>query len=198
MSISFMPTEVQAQIADSIKNTPADTLKKFETPPVSTSKKPFLQSKGFKATVVPAVLISYGLTTIKNNGLYSSYNARRDLQKNFPNFHTTVDDYLVFAPFVELALAYTLQVKDPPLSEFKEIELRRTDFKAMVRVEREIYDFLWFAVEGGFRQYYRNRVFNDIGSRSELIRNDLAGTEYIGVELFVVPPRRLVERMKNR
>lgn len=94
--------------------------------------------------------------------------------------------------------AYTLQVKDPPLSEFKEIELRRTDIKAMVRVEREIYDFLWFAVEGGFRQYYRNRVFDDIGSRSELIRNDLAGAGYIGVELFAVPPRRLVERMKNR
>jgi len=106
-----MHTQVQAQITDSLKNTPADTLKKFETPPIITHKKPFLQSKGFRATIVPAVLIGYGLTTIKDNGLYSSYDAQRDLQRTFPNFKTRVDDYLIFAPFVELTLAYGLQVK---------------------------------------------------------------------------------------
>jgi len=111
MSFGLLHTEVQAQITDSTKYTTADTLRKFEDPPVVTQKKPFLQSKGFRATIVPAVLISYGLTTIKDNGLYSSYDAQRDLQRNFPNFHTNIDDYLIFAPFVELALAYGLQVK---------------------------------------------------------------------------------------
>ena len=111
MSFGLLHTEVQAQVTDSLKNTPADTLKKFEDVPVVTQKKPFLKSKGFRATIVPAVLISYGLTTIKDNGIYSSYDAQRDLQRKFPNFHTTLDDYLIFAPFVELALAYGLQVK---------------------------------------------------------------------------------------
>jgi len=111
MSFGFMHTEVQAQITDSLEIAPADTLKKFETPNVITQKKPFLQSKGFKATIVPVVLISYGLSTIKDHGLYSSYEAQRDIQKIFPDFHTNLDDYLIFAPFVELALAYGLQVK---------------------------------------------------------------------------------------
>ncbi|PIQ20183.1 MAG: PA-phosphatase [Cytophagales bacterium CG18_big_fil_WC_8_21_14_2_50_42_9] len=111
LSLGLLQTEVQAQITDSLNITPADTLKKFEDSPVAVRKKPFLQSKGFRATIVPAVLIGYGLTTIKGHGLYSSYDAQRALQRTFPNFHTTVDDYLIFAPFVELALAYGLQVK---------------------------------------------------------------------------------------
>lgn len=89
--------------------------------------------------------------------------------------------------------SYNLYVEEPPLSEFKDLELRRTDIKGLVRMEREIYDFLWFSVEGGFRQYYRNRIFDEVGSRDVLIDNDLAGAGYIGVELYLVPPRSWVD-----
>lgn len=94
--------------------------------------------------------------------------------------------------------SYNLFANDPPLSQFNDIELRRTDIKGLLRVEREIYDFLWFAVEGGFRQYYRHRAFDEVGSRDELITNDLAGAGYIGIELYAVPPRKFVERSKNK
>jgi hypothetical protein len=80
------------------------------------------------------------------------------------------------------------------LSEFGEIELRRTDIKALLRMEREIYDFLWFAVEGGFRQYYRHRIFDEVGSSDELIKNELAGAGYIGLELYLVAPRKWLEK----
>jgi membrane-associated phospholipid phosphatase len=111
-SFGLLTTELQAQVSDPTRGTPADTLKKFEDPATGTPiKRPFLKSKGFRATVVPAILIGYGLSTIKDNGLYSSYDLQQDLQRKYPNFHTTVDDYLVFAPFVELAMAYGLQVK---------------------------------------------------------------------------------------
>ncbi|GAB3823538.1 DUF6268 family outer membrane beta-barrel protein [Pontibacter rugosus] len=101
---------------------------------------------------------------------------------------------LLYAGYRLEGASYNLYVDEPPLSEFKELELRRTDVKALVRLEREIYDFLWFSVEGGFRQYYRNRIFDEIGSRDELINNDLAGAGYIGVELYLVPPRKWLER----
>lgn len=92
--------------------------------------------------------------------------------------------------------SYNLFVDEGPLSEFKEIELRRTDFKGFLRLEREIYDFLWFSLEGGFRQYYRNRVFDEIGSQDEILKNDLAGAGYVRVELYAVPPRRFMEKKK--
>jgi membrane-associated phospholipid phosphatase len=112
LSLGFFHTEIQAQVTKPEKHTPADTLKKFENPPTGVlQKQPFFHSKIFRATIIPAVLITYGLTTIKDNGIYSSYDAQRDLHREFPNFHTTVDDYLIYAPFVELGMAYALQVK---------------------------------------------------------------------------------------
>lgn len=99
--LSFLSPELRAQ--------ETDTLKKYQDTVATKARTPFFKSKGFRATIVPAVLIGYGISTIKDNGLYSSYDAKRDLQRNFPNFRTKVDDYLIFAPFVELALAYSLQ-----------------------------------------------------------------------------------------
>ncbi|MDQ4140387.1 MAG: phosphatase PAP2 family protein [Bacteroidota bacterium] len=98
---SFTSTQLQAQ--------DPDTLKKYQDSTLAPKKAPFFKSKGFRATAIPIVLIGYGLTTMKDNGIYSSYDAKRDLQRHFPNFRTRVDDYLIFAPFVELALAYSLQ-----------------------------------------------------------------------------------------
>ena len=92
--------------------------------------------------------------------------------------------------------SYNLYVDEPPLAQFKDLELRRTDVKGLVRMEREIYDFLWFSVEGGFRQYFRNRIFDEVGSRDVLIDNDLAGAGYVGVEVYLVPPRSWVDKEK--
>lgn len=88
-----------------------DSLKKYETPPQAIEKPPFYKSKIFKATVVPAVLIGYGLSTIRGNGIYSSYDAREDILENFPHFDTFLDDAFLVAPYVELGLVNLLQVK---------------------------------------------------------------------------------------
>ena len=90
--------------------------------------------------------------------------------------------------------SYNMFVDETPLSRFGDLELRRTDIKGLLRLEREIYDFAWFAVEGGFRQYYRHRIFDEIGSRDPLIINDLAGAGYVNVELFFVAPRKWVSK----
>ena len=94
----IMPTSAAAQ-------TPADTVRhKYETPALTAAgvKKPFFRSKGFRATVVPAVLIGYGISTINGNGFYSSYDAKRDIRRTFGTYRTRVDDYLQFAPYFEL------------------------------------------------------------------------------------------------
>ena len=82
-----------------------DTIHKYENPsgvPAPT-KRPFLRSKGFRAAIVPAVLIGYGISTINGHGLYSSYNVRNDIHHLFgPGRHTHVDDFLQFAPYFEL------------------------------------------------------------------------------------------------
>ena len=83
---------------------PADTTHKYEHPAgvSSTGKKPFFKSKGFRAAIVPAVLIGYGASTIYGSGLYSSYDAKRDIRRAFGTYRSHIDDYLQWAPYLEI------------------------------------------------------------------------------------------------
>ncbi|WP_162051454.1 DUF6268 family outer membrane beta-barrel protein [Pontibacter pamirensis] len=136
--------------------------------------------------VLPGVL--YNRTFNDKWGIESIFPANLRLR------HNANEKTLLYVGYRLEGASYNLYLNEPPLSPFGQVELRRTDIKALVRMEREIYDFLWFSVEAGFRQYYRNRIFDEIGSTNELIDNDLAGTGYIGVELYAVPPRKWVEK----
>ncbi|RAU84027.1 DUF6268 family outer membrane beta-barrel protein [Pontibacter arcticus] len=131
-----------------------------------------------------------------------TYNDKWGVEAIFPANvkvrYNVSDKTLLYAGYRLEGASYNLSVQDEPLSQFGNIELRRTDVKAQLRLEQEIYDFLWFGVEGGFRQNYRNRVFDEIGSRDELIINDIAGAGYVSVELFIVPPRAMLDKSRKR
>jgi len=58
------------------------------------------KTNAFKVGAFPVVLIGYSLTIMKDNGLYSSYDARDYAREHYPNFHTTADNYLQFFPAV--------------------------------------------------------------------------------------------------
>ena len=96
------PLAAQAQVP---AVAPADTAHKYENPAgfPTAAKKPFLKSKLFRASIVPAILIGYGASTINGNGLYSSYSVKSDINHLFgEGRHTRVDDFLQFAPYFEL------------------------------------------------------------------------------------------------
>ncbi len=48
--------------------------------------------------LAPAILIGAGVATMYDRGWYSSNDAYECIQKNYPDFHTNLDDYLVFLP----------------------------------------------------------------------------------------------------
>lgn len=111
--------------------------------------------------------------------------------------HNANEKTLFYVGYRLEGASYDIFADRTVLAQFGEVELRRTDIKGLLRMEREIYDFLWFAVEGGYRRYYRHRLFDEVGSRDVLIANDLAGAGYVGVELYLVPPRKWVEKSRN-
>jgi membrane-associated phospholipid phosphatase len=102
-SIGIVSPDLQAQVTD--------TTRKYQDTTLTAGKVPFFKKKAVRAAIVPGLLIGYGLSTIKDHGIYSSYDAQRDLHQAFPHFHTRVDDILIYAPFAELALANLVQVK---------------------------------------------------------------------------------------
>jgi membrane-associated phospholipid phosphatase len=64
-----------------------------------------------KDFIAGAALIGYGLTTIKDNGIYSSFDARRDVQKFLGGANSKIDNLLVFAPYLEFAGLLAFKVK---------------------------------------------------------------------------------------
>jgi len=88
-----------------------DTLKKYQTKRPDTVRVPFYKTKIFKATIIPAILIGYGVSTIRDNGIYSSYDAQRDILRKYPDFNTSLDNPLLIAPYVELAAVNLLNVR---------------------------------------------------------------------------------------
>jgi membrane-associated phospholipid phosphatase len=84
---------------------PADTLHKYERPatgPLATAKKPLYKGKLVRASIVPAVLIAYGASTINGHGFYSSYDAKNDVRYTFGTYRNHLDDFLQWAPYLEI------------------------------------------------------------------------------------------------
>jgi hypothetical protein len=50
--------------------------------------------------LAPTILIGAGVATMYDRGWYSSYDAYECIQENYPDFHSNLDDYLVFLPAV--------------------------------------------------------------------------------------------------
>ncbi len=64
-----------------------------------------------KPVIIPAALIGYGISSIGNNGLYSSADAKSAIQSNFGGFHTRLDDYTVLAPAAAVYILHLAGVK---------------------------------------------------------------------------------------
>lgn len=61
-------------------------------------QKKFYQTKAFKTITVPIVFIGYGILSIDEHGLPSSYDVKNWRDKHASTFNTSVDDYMVFIP----------------------------------------------------------------------------------------------------
>lgn len=110
--------------------------------------------------------------------------------------HNASAKSLLFAGYDVNGLSYILKFREPSLMDptLRTVELRETEFKLRGRWEREIYDFLWFGAEGGYRYNNSFNVFDRRNGRTKILDNKLAGAPYFSFEIFLVPPRRLLKR----
>jgi membrane-associated phospholipid phosphatase len=54
--------------------------------------------KAVSVFLAPTILIGTGIATMEDRGWYSSYDAYECIQRNYPDFHSNVEDYLLFMP----------------------------------------------------------------------------------------------------
>jgi len=79
-----------------------------------------------------------------------------------------------------------------------DIEYRRTAIEFRLGLEKEIHDWLWFGVDAGITQPIRSSLVT-AGDASRNSFHDFGHqfTPFVNLSIFAVPPRKLIDRLKN-
>lgn len=142
----------------------------------------------------PAFL--YNRTFNSKWGIESILPANADIRYN------ASEKSLWFAGFSVDGAAYNLNFNNPSFNNLETMELRRSEIRARVRWEREIYDFLWLGAEAGYRQNFTFEVSDKESGDgymffdkrdAPIIDNKLKGAPLFSLEIFLVPPRRFLK-----
>ncbi|GGG27681.1 hypothetical protein GCM10011378_00650 [Hymenobacter glacieicola] len=148
-----------------------------------------------RQSIYPAVL--YNRTFNNHWGVEALFPARVTARYN------ASPRSLFFAGYSVDGLNYIVKLREPLRREgsidLRTLELRETEVKFRGRWEREIYDFLWFGLEGGYRYNYAFDAFDRTNdNRVKIIDSKLAGAPYASVELFIVPPRKFLKKTVDK
>jgi len=147
--------------------------------------------------IYPAVM--YNQTFNSRWGIEALLPANADVRYN------ASERSLWFAGFSVDGGAYNINVKDIGNPAYETLELRRSEIRERVRWEREIYDFLWFGAEVGYRTNLTFDAYDKdeddgfqflFGGKGDdpIIDNHLKDAVFFNVEIFLVPPRRFIKQ----
>ncbi|MBG8555226.1 DUF6268 family outer membrane beta-barrel protein [Hymenobacter guriensis] len=148
-----------------------------------------------RQSIYPALL--YNRTFNDKWGVEALFPARVTVRRNLS------DRSLLFAGYSVDGLSYNIKLREPITNDegrqLRTLELRETEVRGRLRWEREIYDFLWFGVEGGYRYNYAFDAFDRSNNdRRKIIDSKLANAPYASLELFIVPPRKFLNKTLNK
>ncbi|OUJ75784.1 DUF6268 family outer membrane beta-barrel protein [Hymenobacter crusticola] len=153
-----------------------------------------------RQSVYPVIL--YNRTFNEHWGVEALFPARVSFRYNVS------DKTLLFGGYTVDGLNYNVKLREPLPNGLQTLILRETEFKPRLRLEREIYDFIWFGLEAGYRYNASFNAFDDAGNsgfslfrkgtRPRIVDNTLGGAPYASIELFLVPPRKFLRKTAGK
>ena len=106
-------------------------------------------------------------------------------------------DYEVGSKNCNLKLRDTFATANNP--KITSLELRQIDLKFRLCCEHELLSPLWTGIEAGYRYNYQFNAFDRTNStRDRLIDRQLGGTPYASLDLFIVPPKKMLQKAEHR
>jgi hypothetical protein len=152
-----------------------------------------------RLSLYPALL--YNRTFSQRWGLEALFPARITLRYNASPTSIFYTGYSVEGLSYILRLRTPLVRKDangnpdPNKIQLNSLELRETEVRFRLRWERELLSFLWMGAEGGYRYHYAFDAFDRVNDdREKIIDSKFGGVPYASLELFLTPPRKLLEK----
>ena len=144
-----------------------------------------------RQSVYPAIV--YNRTFNDRWGVEALFPARVLVRRNL------TPKALLFAGYELVSTNYNLKLRQPFATQSNprvtSLELRQIDVKFRLRLEHELLSFLWGAAEAGYRYNYQFNAYDRTNSTRELaISSQLGLAPYVALDLFIVPPRKLLEK----
>ncbi len=138
-------------------------------------------------------VIVYNRTFNDRWGVEALFPARVLVRRNLTPKALLFGGYEVVSTNYNLKLRQPFGTKDNP--NVTSLELRQIDLKLRLRLEHEILSFLWGAAEAGYRYNYEFNAFDrSNNTRDRIINSQLGFAPYVALDLFIVPPRKLLEK----
>ena len=145
-----------------------------------------------RLSLYPAII--YNRTFNDHWGVEALFPARVSVRYNASARSLFYGGYSVDGSNYVIALRQELSLS-PGKQPLRSLELRETEVKLRLRWERELLSFLWLGAEAGYRYNYAFDAFDRTNAdRERIIRTKLGGAPYVSLEVFAVPPRKLLEK----
>ena len=144
-----------------------------------------------RQSVYPAIV--YNRTFNDRWGVEALFPARVLVRRNLS------PKALLFGGYELVSTNYNLKLRQPFASgnnpKVTSLELRQIDVKFRLRLEHELLSFLWGAAEAGYRYNYQFNSFDRTNNTRDLVISSQLGlAPYVALDLFIVPPRKLLEK----
>ncbi len=97
--------------------------------------------------------------------------------------------------------SYNVRLNDPALSDMSTLELRHSELKIQFSLNQEIHDFLWIALQAGYRynlnfnlaESNRNRSATNFFEREYIAESQLEDAFYFNISLNIKAPKKWYE-----
>lgn len=144
-----------------------------------------------RQSIYPAIV--YNRTFNERWGVEALFPARVLVRRNL------TPKAILFGGYELASTNYNLKLRTPFATgtnqQVRSLELRQIDVKFRLRLEHELLSFLWGAAEAGYRYNYQFNSFDRTNNTRDLVINSQLGlAPYVALDLFIVPPRKLLEK----
>ncbi|WP_210463242.1 DUF6268 family outer membrane beta-barrel protein [Rufibacter roseolus] len=140
-----------------------------------------------RQTIYPAFL--YNRTFNDKWGVEALFPANVTFRRNFS------EKSLLYLGYRIDGSTYNININTEPFNQYETVELRKSEIKARLRWDREIYDFIWFGLETGYRYNHKFDLYDGRArTANPLIETHIKDAVFFNVELFLVPPRRFLKQ----
>lgn len=97
--------------------------------------------------------------------------------------------------------SYNINIGETLNDRFGDVQLRRSELTPYIKYERDVYDFLWLSIQGGYRHNINFNVTEDnIFDEKVILENSVQSGWFIEGSLFIIPTeslKKLIKKEKN-